>query len=419
MAKFYDIDPQSCSQEELLNAIKQCENKEEYYHTMEQSCKVFINSQYGALANSFYNCSNKSIAESITLQGQDLIKYSVNVVNAYFRDQWNLDVEVHKTIANYLKEKFPEFDTEQFLVLANQKIMFGDTLQVYGDTDSAYITLQPLVEACNIPLNMETTFVIAITKFVLNDYLDKMFDIYAETFNCKQNLEKFELEKVARTVVMLAKKKYIMDLSWEEGGEDGVYLEPLHVVVIKGIEVIQGSTPEFCRRSMKDFINFMLGKISIGEKISYDAIIRKLKDIKSQFVIQSPNEICKGFTMSDYEKYVKDDKHAVELFTGVTCPMHVRGAAKYNYMLYNPAKKYKTKYNFVKKGDKVKFYYIANTNGDEVFSFLPNEFPIEFAPKMDYDMQFEKLMLEPLNRIIVACGFQPVPPTLTYSVGLW
>ena len=419
MPKFYNIDPQTCSQEELLAAIKNCQLKEEYYHTMEQSCKVFINSQYGALANAFYNCSNVSIAESITLQGQDLIKYSVRAVNYYFDELWAADIAAHEKIAAFMHEKFPEFDIMSFMQNAKNRVSFGETLQIYGDTDSAYISLQSLVESCHIPLHMETVFVIAVNKFVLDEYLDKMFDLYAEKFGCKENLEKFELEKVARSVIMLAKKKYIMDISWKEGGKDGVFLDPLHSIVIKGIEVIQSSTPGFCRKAMKEFINFALEKSDVGEKISYDAIIKKLKTIKSQFVMQSPNEICKCFSMSDYEKYVKDDKHNIELFAGVSCPIHVRGAAVYNFMLFNTAKKYKTKYNFIKTGDKVKFYYINDTNGAEVFSFLPNEFPMEFAPKMDYDMQFDKLILEPINRIIQAIGFQPVPTTLTYSVGLW
>jgi len=422
MPKFYNIDPETCSKEDLVNAINECKLKEEYYHTMEQSCKVFINSQYGALANSFYNCSNVNIAESITLQGQDLIKYSVCVVNKYFNEIWNTDTAAHENIAAYMKEKFPEFDVNQFLVNAKNKVLINNalhTLQIYGDTDSAYITLQPLIESCQIPLEMETRFVIAVNKFVLDGYLDDMFTKYAHNFNCKENLEKFELEKVARSVIMLAKKKYIMDISWKEGGKDGVYLNPLHSTVIKGIEVIQGATPGFCRKAMMEFIYFVLEKVDANEKISYDAIIKKLKDIKQRFMIQSPNEICKSFKLSDYEKYIKDDKKSLELFAGVTCPIHVRGAAIYNNMLYNSAKKYKTKYNFIKKGDKVKFYYVDGSNGADVFSFIPNEFPMEFAPKMDYDMQFNKMILDPLNRIIQAVGFQPVPVTLTYSPSLW
>lgn len=414
MGKFYDINPETCSMEELEAAINACKNKEEFYHTMEQSTKVFINSVYGAMASQFYQCTNIAIAESITLQGQDLIKYSVIVLDAYFRDRWKSETKIHDLIARYMKERFPDFDTESFKARCQQGIDLteGETLQVYGDTDSAYVTVQPLINACNIPIEQQTEFILAIKEYILDPYLGEMFEKYAEMYNCDKNLESFELEKVARSVIMLAKKKYIMDISWKE---PNVHVAPLHSIVYKGIEVIQGSTPGFCRDMMKDFIKFMLEKLNTGEKPSYDMIIRKLKEIKMKFSLQSPNEISKSFGMSDYEKYVLDDKKTLT-FTDAVTPIHVRAAAYYNHMLYNKAKKYKSKYNTIKKGDKVKFYY---TDDGSVFAFVPNEFPVEFAPKMDIDEQFEKMILGPLNRIIVAAGYPVVSGTLTYSAGLW
>lgn len=412
--KFYNIDPETCTMEELKAAIDNCKTQEENYHTLEQSCKIFINSIYGAMANQYYYNSNIAMAESITLQGQDLIKYSVIVVNEYFKNLWNNDEEAHKKIAEYMKRKFNDFDVQNFMISAKNPVSFGETLQIYGDTDSAYISLQPVIDACNIPLKMETDFVLAVNECILADYLDDMFNKYAENFNCPKNLEKFELEKIARSVIMLAKKKYIMDISWKE---PDVHVAPLHSVVYKGIEVIQGSTPDFCRDCMKDFIKFMLGKIAEGKKPEYIEIVNKLKEIKMKFSMQNPNDISKSFAMSDYEKYIYDDKKSqITYVQGTVCPLHVRAAATYNNMLYNSAKKYKSKYKIIHKGDKVKFYY---TSADTVFGFIPNEFPVEFAPKMDIDLQFEKMVLEPMNRIIEASGYPKVSSALTFSVGLW
>ena len=312
-----------------------------------------------------------------------------------------------------MKNHFPDFDVEKFMEYAKQPVQFGETLQIYGDTDSAYISLQPVIDTCNIPIEQETYFVLAINEGVLSEYLEQMFDRYAADFNCPKNLEKFELEKIARSVIMLAKKKYIMDISWKE---PDVHVAPVHSLVYKGIEVIQGSTPDFCRECMKEFIKFMLEKIDAGQKPEYDAIIRKLKELKTKFSMQNPNEISKSFGMSDYEKYILDDKKEIKYTPDTVCPIHVRAAAIYNNMLYNKAKRYKSKYNIIHKGDKVKFYYTAD-NG--VFAFLPNEFPGEFAPKMDIDLQFEKMVLEPLNRIIEASGYPKVSSALTFSVGLW
>lgn len=413
MAKFYNIDPETCSKEELLQAIAICQDAENMYHDQEQACKIFLNSCYGALANQFYSCSNIDIAESITLQGQDLIKYSANAIDEYFRNIWHTDYNGHNLVADALKEKFPDFDKNSFLEAAKKQVEFNKTLEIAGDTDSAYITLQPVINSCNISHDLELNFVVELSKKVIEPYIENMLQKYADMYNCKENLEKFELEKISRSAILIAKKKYILSIGWLD---PDIYLPPLHKIVIAGLEMVQGSTPEYCRNEMKDFTKFIISKIESHEQIKYDEIVQKIRQMKQRFAMQNPNVISKSFTMSDYEKFVYDDKSIPIVYTDAVCPIHVRGAAVYNNMLYNNAKKYRSKYSLLKKGDRVKFYYI---NSNDVFSFIPNEFPVEFAPKMDIDTQFEKMLLDPLNRIIEAIGFPKLGTTLTWAPGLW
>lgn len=134
MGKYYSIDPETCSIEELKEAIEQCKEKAEFYDACQLGVKLFLNSVYGAMASSYYICNNLSIAESITLQGQDLIKYSMKVINLYFKNQWHLDTEVHLAIANKMLEQFPDFDKEEFMRMSAQPLQFGETLQCYGDS---------------------------------------------------------------------------------------------------------------------------------------------------------------------------------------------------------------------------------------------------------------------------------------------
>ena len=88
-------------------------------------------------------------------------------------------------------------------------------------------------------------------KYVLSEYLEKCFDKYAEFYNCNKNIEEFELEKIARTVIMLKKKKYVMDISWKG---PNVHLKPLHSITYKGVEIVQGSWPVFCRSELKSLL---------------------------------------------------------------------------------------------------------------------------------------------------------------------
>jgi DNA polymerase elongation subunit (family B) len=421
MAKYYDIDPETCSIDELKKAIDDVKNNEDYYHTMEQSAKTFINSVYGVFGTKFFNLCNTDIAESITLQGQHLIKFSVEQINDYFRNKWQSDTEAHKKIADKMQEMFPDFDRDNFLRLASTNPLSFNTLQAYGDTDSAYITLQPIIDACHIPLEQQIAFDVTVYECAMEGYLNERFDYYANVFNCEKNLEKFELEKISRTIIMQSKKHYMCDVAWVDTGD---YLPPLSHVTYTGVDVVKGSTPEFCRKELMGFTEFVLSYLNRGVKPTQGEIVKKLREIKSRFVMQAPNDISFSKTMSNYENFIRDDKATpIQYFEvkengkKLPVPIHVRAAAVYNNALFNKANgKYITKYNTIKSGDKVKYYYV---NSDEVFGFIPDAFPAEFAPSMDLDIQFDKILLSPLNQIIVTMGYNEIPPTLTYAKSLF
>jgi hypothetical protein len=79
--------------------------------------------------------------------------------------------------------------------------------------------------------------------------------------------------------------------------------------------------------------------------------------------------------------------------------------------------KWKTKYNLIHTGDKIKYYYAKSE--EEVFGFLPGNYPYEIAPEVDYDKQFEKVMVEPFNRFMISAGFNPIPGNLIYAKSLF
>jgi len=414
------LDPHNCSIEELKGAIKNCEDVGNDMNNNQLGTKIFLNSVYGALANQYYSLSNTDIAESITLQGQDLIKYATGVVDYYFINNWHNDIDLHNKLAQSILKERPDYNIDEFLNLCKKKLAINSTMQIAGDTDSSYISFEPLTKSLNIPLDFETKFLIILYNDFIEDYLSNCFDEYAKKFNCPESLEEFALEKIFKSGIFTAKKHYAGDICWKE---PGIFVDPLHKVTIKGLEAIQGSTPKFCRDAMKEFINMMLNHTNNKTMPEYKDIISWFVKKKAEFTLQSPENICKSFNVNDYEKYIYEDKQTL-VFTDETCPAHVRGAAIYNNMLFNKAKRWKGKYNLIQKGDKVKFYYVKEnlkkkTDLDPVFSFLPNSFPAEFAPPIDIDTMFEKLLLDPLNRIVESCGFNPVPSTLTYSNALF
>ena len=426
-----NFNPETCSLDELKARIDELENTEEFYNTMQLSTKIFINSVYGVFGTAFFNLADSDIAESITLQGQDLIKFSVNEINKYINEHWNTDYEGHKRIADRMKGIFGDtFDYDGFINKAKSNILKISTIQSYGDTDSAYITLQPLIDACNIPLEQQLEFDLAFYDEILESYMDEKFDNYAKVYHCKKNLEKFELEKISRTIIMLAKKNYMCDVQWIDSG---ARFDPLEHITYTGFDVVKGTTTDYCREEMKNFVSYVFSVLNSGRKPTLGEIVTKLKDIKKRFILQNPNDISITKSISNYENFVFDDKskeiqyyefkmdedengNKVMTNKKLPVPIHVRAAAVYNNMLFNKAKKYKSKYSFLKSGDKVRYYHIDQ---DNVFGFVPDMFPLEFAPPIDIDTQFEKMLLSPLNRIVSALGYNEIPPTLAYTPGLF
>ena len=417
-----EIDPETCSLEELERVQKLCEIEREYWNTMQLSAKTFINSVYGVFGTVFFNLCNIDIAESITLQGQDLIKYSVRHVDSYFKDLWHNDYEGHKRVSDIMINEFgiKDFNRERFENLARTPLNFK-SLQIYGDTDSAYITMQPLLTAYEIPDEYMIKFCLSVYKAVLEKYLDDKFDEYAEKFHCHENLEKFELEKISRSVIMLAKKNYMCDVAWVD---PDMFYDQGHHITYTGYDVVKGATTDFCRNEMKKFTEFCFKKIAEGKIPTQGECVQMLRDAKKRFSMQSPNEIGKTVSISEYEKFVKSDNQSqIEYFDydnlkdrKIAVPIHVRAASIYNnYILYKN-RELLSKYELLKSGDKIRFYY---TGPDDVFGFIPDNFPYEFAPPVDIDVQFEKSLLAPINRIVVALGLNEIPPSLTYSVSLF
>lgn len=382
------INPETASIEEIENEIKRLESIKSEYNGMQMAIKIFINSVYGATASVYFDGYNVNVAEAITLQGQDIIHYANTILDDYFINYWHKDKKVHEALG--LKVVYP---------------IKEKSLIVYNDTDSTYMTFKPVIDSCDWkgdPLD----FILKLKDIRLEKYLDMKFDEYAKKFNTK-NLQVFELEKISRQALLLAKKKYILDLAWKD---PGIRFSPQEKLSFTGVEIVQGSSSRFSKKYLKEIITYIFEK---GNSIKIPDLIHILKKHKEQFLIEDLENICKTVSIGDYEKYVIEDKNKIVLAD--KCPINIRAASVYNHILLNS--KYKNKYRLIKTGDKIKMYYTKNS--DQVFGFLPFNFPYEFAPETDYNLQFEKTIIDPVNRFITAIGLNPINSNLVYSKSLF
>jgi hypothetical protein len=142
-----------------------------------------------------------------------------------------------------------------------------------------------------------------------------------------------------------------------------------------------------------------------------------LKKEKQSFLLDQVENVSMSSSISDYEKGIGDDRKT--LVINDHCPMHVRAAGYHNFLLNNS--KWKNKYQLIKSGDKIRYYYAKTEfgQGQNVFGYLPGNYPIEMAPPVDYDLQFAKCIIDPVNRFISSIGLPPISPELIVRTQLF
>lgn len=375
---------ETASAEEIKAEITRLKKISNDYKNEEQGVKLTLNSIYGALGNQYFACFNTEVAESVTLQGQDLIKFAEKIINKYFHDHWHLDTELHEKIG-----------------VKNVRPVTAEMV-IYVDTDSNYVNFGNVMSSCEFegePLDL----ILKINEHRLSGYITKCLDIYAKKWNTT-NYQDFELEAVSRNAIFLGKKKYIVNLTYEAPGK---HYDDLSRIKPTGIEIVQGGTPPFAREKL---IYLLKHLFETGREFDIRTFVKMLREIKSEFKIQKPESISIGVGVNNIEKFILNDTSKFEVAKG--CPMHVRASGYHNYILNNS--KYKAKYSLIRSTEKIKYYFVAVSSEQEnnVFGYLNGAYPYEYAPPIDFDAQFNRTILDPINRFIEVMGYSPLSPNL-------
>jgi hypothetical protein len=357
------------------------------YHAYEQAVKLMLNSIYGAFGNPYFYFFNVDIAETITLQGKDAILYTESLLNKYFREFWHKDKEVHDKIGIEVTGKIEK------------------PVGIYIDTDSVYVKFEEVIKKSTWK-GSEKDFILLLYKLRLADYIEKILQKYADDNNA-ENFLNFELESIAKNAIWLAKKKYMQNIVWKD---PDIHYDDLSKISAKGFEIIQSSTPLFARQKLKELLTYIFSK----ETLNMKEFANLLKEIKRQFRLANADHISFSKNVNNYQRYIINDKDEFEI--GLKCPIGVRAAGYHNYLLNNSG--LKGKYQPLGNGKKLKMYYSMDPSC-EVFAYEPGEFPYEFAPQIDYDTQFEKTILDPINRVITAMGFKGFSRNLIYTTSLF
>jgi DNA polymerase elongation subunit (family B) len=464
------------TKEEKIEALKKkasdLKKEVDYYNALQLALKLVLNGSYGAFATSYFILYNNHVAGTITAQGRDLTRTMDKVNEDYWYKQWQNDYELHfrlgiKNVTAITKEEpvsiyadtdslfvtFKpaidhcewynlvydniDFITQKYIILTsevNHKLSNENCLGITNDVsefqnllnldyelviiDGHFVKdrkVNKLIDdgvlTSEIRWNWsnETDFIQGMDHFRYAGYFKKCLEEYAESFGV-ENKEDFELERISESIINIAKKKYIQHILFE----DGIPYERLNYIYPKGVELVRSSTPAFAREKIVNIVKYLF---SHPDTFNIKDLLKLVKQLRKEFELADIDDIAMQSSCSNYEVKVLNDKTLPLQFVS-GAHFAVKSAAHYNYLLLKD-KEMQQKYEFIKSGTKIKYYVCKDKSITDMFAYIRGSYPMEFAPQIDYDTQFEKSILSPINSIIEPLGMPEITKRLSVVMDIF
>lgn len=355
------MDLSTLSNDELIKLKKEYTNKVAKFKTMQESKKVQLNSAYGALGNQYFTWFDTRLAEAVTISGQISIKW------------------IEKSLNNYINDILKTKDVDYVIAM---------------DTDSIYINFGPLVEKHFGNLDKIKTveildnFIDSKIQKVINDSYEKLAE-YLNAYSQKMFMKR---ECIADNGFWTAKKRYALNVYNLEGviHKDGY-------IKVMGLETIKSTTPPAAKDGLSSAIEIILRQ-------NESTLQKHVKRVEDSFKNNNITQISIPKSVSNIIKFV-DKRNSNGYIKGT--PIHVKGTLAYNDRL--DELNLGLKYRKIKEGDKLKYVYLKEPNIlDSSVMCFPDEFPKEFGLHdfIDYDKQFEKVFIKPLDSIVKSIGWK-------------
>ena len=317
------------------------------FDNIQMARKISLNSAYGAIGNNWFRYYNLPMAEAITTAGQLSIRWIEEKLNQYMNDLLKTN-DVDYVIAS--------------------------------DTDSVYIRFDELIEKFK-PKN-PVDFLDTITKEKIEPFINQAYKELADYTHAYDQKMQMKREVIADKGIWTAKKRYILNSYDVEGVR---YAKPK--LKIMGIEAVKSSTPAPCREKIKQALRIIMD----GDEKELNTFIQ---DFRKDFLNMTPEDVAYPRGVNGLDKWTESHN----LFKK-GAPIHVKGAILYNHLIRK--NRLAHKYPFIQEGDKIKFLHmkLPNVYQSSSISFI-TKLPKEINFAVDYELQFEKSFVEPLNYII-------------------
>jgi hypothetical protein len=426
---------------------------------------------YGAFATSYFILYNNHVAGTITAEGRELTRKMDEVNEYYWYNQWHLDIELHKKLSikgvtpiqkgeevsiygdtdsifvsfkpamdhcEWKNQIFPKLKSvkKKFIILHSEDLKIDspyfigqakniDELKELIKLEHDFIAidghfvknrdLNKMIDSSELtsPIkwnwSSEVDFIQGVDKFKYADYFKECLDKHAASYGV-ENKEDFELERISESIINIAKKKYIQHILHE----DGIDYDRHSYVFPKGVELVRSSTPAFAREKIIDIVKYIF---SHPDNFNIKDLLKLVKKLRKEFELADIDDISMQSSCSNYEtKVLNDDTLPLQFVSGAH--FAVKSAAHFNYLL-KQNKDLQSKYEFIKSGTKIKYYCCKDKSVTDMFAYIRGSFPHEFAPAIDYDEQFAKSILSPINSIIEPLGMPEITKRLSIVMDIF
>ena len=329
------------------------------YNNIQMAKKISLNSVYGAIGNAYFRYYDLLVAEAITTSGQLAIRWIERAVNQYLN-------------------KLLKTDNKDYVIAS--------------DTDSVYVVFDELVN--KVYSNGENTekivaFLDSVAKNKIEPFMDKSYQELHQYVNSYEQKMQMAREVIADKGIWTAKKRYVLNVH----NSEGVQYKQAKLKVM-GLEVVKSSTPAPVRAKLKEALSIIMN----GNEKELNTFIQTFRE---EFMNLSPEEIAYPRSVNGLDKFADTNQMFAK-----GAPIHCKGAILYNHLIKK--NRLSRKYPYIQEGDKIKFINLKQPNLYQcsAFSFitnLPKE--LDLHKMIDYDTQFEKSFIDPLNVIVSTIGW--------------
>jgi DNA polymerase elongation subunit (family B) len=203
------------------------------YNGKQMAYKILANALYGALGNEHFKFYHNDLAKSVTLSGQELLKYSTVHLDDYLVKRGKVtDFKINKDFMNKVK-----------------------SLQdvIYGDTDSAFCYLTDYLKDKKIEVKKSPEVLEEIQR--IQDFINKIvLDEFLKYHNINKKDSIIFLKNeylFSKYYTLNGKKHYAARIISQEGRD-------VNEIEIKGIEIRRSEIPERSRKLLKEILDVIL-----------------------------------------------------------------------------------------------------------------------------------------------------------------